>query len=244
MTQRTRNLTAAFNDQPFTGQGASLYASIGAAVQYRNVRLVGRGRRRARKHWIKGTTGNHDIAADSVLKTARVASVTYNTAEITFALPASFASQTAIFDVRHYKDDVENEVSNYRTASVELDSSRDPVTAIHGTAELLSQEPRAGGIVRLRFLFKPALDGVQPTQFVATRTAGPSSPADATVAYSPLSGGRVIEIDTPALSDASAYTYTIRAENGATTKNLLTGISVTADASGPPAPISGSTSTK
>ncbi len=242
MTQRTRNLTAAFNDQPFTGQGASLYASIGSAIQYRNIRLLGRGRRRGRKHWIKGTGGNHDIAAVSVLKTARVASVTYNTTEIPHALPASYANQTAIWDVRHYKDDVENEVSNYRTVSVELDANRDPVTAIHGTAELLDQEVRAGGVVRLRFLYKPALDGVQPTQFVATRTAGPTSPADATVSY--RTGQRIVEIDTPALSDSSAYTYTIRAENGATTKNVLTGISVTADATGPPAPVSGSTSTK
>lgn len=241
MTQRIRNLTAAFNDQPFDGQGASLYATTETSIRYRNIRLVGRGRRRARKHWIKGTSGNHDIA-NAVTKTARVASVAYNTAEISYALPASFASQTAIFDVRHFKDDVENLVSNYRTASVQLDASRDPVTAIHGTATLLSQEKRAGGVVRLRFLYHAALDGVQPTQFVATRTAGPTSPADATVSYS--TGQRIVEIDTPALSDASAYTYTIRAENGATTKNVLTGISVTADATGPPAPVSGSTSTK
>jgi len=242
MTQRTRNLTAVFNDQPFSGQGVSLYVSIESSVQYRNIRLVGRGRRRARKHWIKGAGGNHDIAAASVLKTARVASVTYDTTECDYDLPASFANQTAIFEVRHYKDNVENLVSNYRTVSVELDANRDPVTAIHGTATLLAQEVRAGGIVRLRILWKPSLDGVQPTQFVATRTAGPTSPADATVSYS--AGTKIVEIDTPALSDASAYTYMIRAENGATTKNVLTGITVTADASGPPAPISGSTSTK
>lgn len=241
MTQRVRNINAAFNDQPFTGQGISLYVSIAGIIQYRNIRLVGRGRRRARKHWIKGTTGNHDIA-NAVTKTARVASVAYPTTQIVWAIPASYASQTVTFDTRHYKDDVESEVTNYRTLSVQLDANRDPVTAIHGTATLLAQEIRVAGIVRLRLKYEPARDGVQPTLFRASRTAGPSSPADATTTYT--AGQRIIEIDTPALLDSSAYTYKITAENGATTLDVLTGITVWADATGPPAPVSGSTSTK
>ncbi len=247
MTQRIRNRSVLYNHRPFTGQGVSLYVAADAArVNYRRTRIVGGGRSRRRRRWIKGTGGDFDIAS-SMTKTARVGTVTHPTAQIVYALPAELlpvlpeTEQDVTFDLRHFKDDVESEVSNYRTVRVTVDNSGNEVLEIRGSARLLSQEPRVGGVVRLRFRYLPARDGVQPTQFVATRTAGPTSPADATVTYG---GERIIEIDTPALSDASPYTYTIRVENGATTQDLLTGIGVQADATGPPAPINGSTETK
>lgn len=243
MTQRVRNLTAAFNDAPFSGSGGtSLYATAGTSVRYRNVRVLsGGGRRRRRKGYVKGSGGVHDLSAASVLKTARIDSATDPTDEFTTALPASLipGSGTAnvTFDVRRFALNVENESDNFRTVTVEVDSSGDIVAAILGTGTLLNLEVRAGGVVRIRFRYNSVLDGTVPTQFVASRTAGPTSPSDATVSY--VSGQAVYEIDTPALSDASAYTYKITAEAGAVTSDILTGISVTADATGPSAPTSG-----
>jgi len=218
--------------RPFQGTGASLYIGVGTpgAIAYRNNRL-----------WPIGgmftALGGSKIGGANTLKTARVASVADPTHAIPYTLPGTLASQTVFAQVRTYKDDCECE-TNFRPVRIELDGSLADATGIHGTATLLSQEKRDGGIVRLRFVYNASLTGIQPTLFRALRTAGPTSPADATVSYLPKSGP--IEIDTPALSDASAYTYTLRAENGATTQNLITGLSVQADATGPTAPTSGS----
>jgi hypothetical protein len=45
-----------------------------------------------------------------------------------------------------------------------------------------------------------------------------------------------VTLNTPPLLDSAPYTYTIRLENGASGINAMTGISVQADATGPPAP--------
>jgi len=227
-----------YQHRPFQGSGTSLYATVGSAVQYRNFRVF-RAVRGSHSAWIKGTAGNHDIAAASVPKTARRTSVSDPTEELTWDLPAEFASQTVTFDVRRYDTDVENETQNWRTAAVELDANRDDATEILGTATLLNQEVRAGGIVRLRFTYHPHRSGVQPTVFAAIRTAGPTSVVESTVTVA--AGTRLVEIDTPVLSDASPYTYKLQARNSSQTitKDLLTGISVQADATGPPVPTAG-----
>ena len=236
MTQRVLTLSNIFTDRPFQGEGYSVYATIADVVRYRNQRILPSGRRRwHRPGWIKGSAVVGFDYAGPIAKTARRASGA--SSPIDWALPASFASQTGTFDIRHFKDDVENESDNFRTVTVTLDASRDDATGILGTAVLLDSEVRDSGIVRLRFLYIPAREGIQPTTFRITRTAGPTSPSDQVQTYD---GERLIEIDTPPLSDASPYTYTIRAENGAVTKDVLTGISVQADASGPPVPTLGS----
>lgn len=246
MTQRVSTKRQAFNDRPFEGEGVSLYAALGdGPVQYRNLRILGAGRRRSRKIRIKGQGANHDLAAASVLKTSRRASAADPATSINWALPASWipgaGTQNVTFDVRRFADDVENESDNFRDRTVTIDTAGDEDLEILGTARLLDQFQRDGGVVRLRIAYNPSRDGVQPTVFRAIRTAGPTSPADATTTVDV--GTRLVEIDTPALSDASPYTYTIRAENaaGTVTKDLLTGITVTADATGPPAAINGTT---
>lgn len=237
MTQRVQNLGAAYNAEPFDGHGVSLYVSTTGTVQYRNFRVLTGGTRRRRSGWIKGTSGNHDIAS-SVPKTTRVASTTDLT-ELTYSLPVGLASQDVTFDLRRYRDNVENESDNNRMQSVTLDASRDHVLSIDGTARLVSYEARSGGIVRLYIELTHALTGEEIATLTAARTAGPTSPTDASVTVA--AGVRDIEIDTPALSDASAYTYKITASNAAATvtKDLLTGLSITADATGPTAPTNG-----
>lgn len=218
------------NDKPFDGDGVSLYANAGNAVTYRHKRvLVGTP--------IKGGGGTYD-PGNSMTKTARVASAASPTEQIAYSLPAGLASGNVAFNVRRYKDNVEN-TTTYGEQVYTLDGSLDPTDSIYGTATLLATENRDGGVVRLRFSWAPSADGVTATKFTATRTAGPTSPADATVTIS--TGQTLIEIDTPALSDASAYTYKITAANSddSVTRDVLTGITFTADATGPVVPING-----
>ena len=237
MAIRLRPQTPIFaSDRPFEGQGLSLYANVGETVQYRAIRSVGRRFRRQRRCWTKGTPCSLPINEDPIAKTTRQAfelAAAGEETEVDLTLPAEWAGQTIVVDVRHFKDDVENLTSNFRTLRIDLDGSLAEVLEIFGTAELLSTELRSAGIVRIRFVWNAARDGVQPTLFRIQRTAGPTSPADVTT--SAVTGQRVYEIDTPALSDSAPYTYKVRAENGATVIDALTGITFTADATGPPA---------
>jgi len=250
MTQRVLNQRPAFSDRPFSGDGTSLYATVGTSVRYRNLRVLAQPRRLARKRsrrgiFIKGTGGIHDIAATSVLKTTRIDSAADPTAQFTTALPADLippsGTQLVTFDVRTYADDVESETDNFRPVTVEIDSSGDGQTQILGRAQVLDHEVRAGGVVRIRFRWLPSLEGTQPDQFVLSRTAGPSSPSDVTQAFGGGTDPVVVEIDTAALSDASAYTFTISAENtgASVSKDVVVGLSVTADATGPDTPTNG-----
>lgn len=235
MPHRVRPPLAIFaSDRPFEGQGISVYANQGSAIIYRNPRVVLRRHRRHRRFWIKSPEERLPLGADPIPKTLRQTSLDGTAGEqldIPLTLPAAWASSDIVVDVRHYRDDAEHLATNVRTVRVELDGSLDPVEEIRGTAQLLAPEIRAGGIVRLRWRWKPAVDGTQPTLFRAIRTAGPTSPASVTTT---ADGAGVYELDTPALSSA-AYTFKISAEAGAVTADVLTGITFTADADGPPA---------
>ena len=202
---------------PFAGQGASLYVSIGTTVQYRDLSL---------------DFGTSLGTLPDVTKTTRVDSVSSPAAGITFAIDPAWLGQTISVDVRTFKDDVENESTDFQT--IVLDGSGDETSTIDGTAELLDTDIRDGGVVRIRFTWTPGLTGLQPSTFTAIRTAGPTSPSN--IVYTAGTGRQVIEIETGTLSDASAYTYKIQAASGATTLDVLTGITFTADATGPTAP--------
>ncbi len=130
---------------------------------------------------------------------------------------------------------MENETDNYRIRQLTTDAEGDDTNVILGTATLLNYEQRDGGIVRIRFRWEPSADGVQPDTFTAIRTAGPTSPANAAVTVEP-GVPLLIELDTPVLSDASAYMYKIRASLASVTADVLTGVSITADATGPAVP--------
>ena len=205
-----------FSDRPFQGEGYSLYVTPGDTVQYRNLRLLGR----------------RSLGSQPAGKGSRLGTITPGG---TVSLPAGYVDQDLVFDVRHFKDDVENETDNFRTARITVDGAGDVVAGILGSGQVISQEIMSGGVVKIRIRYFPARDGVQPNLFRLTRTSGPTSPADITLAVTVLRPS-VLEFATGALSDASAYTFTVRAENGAVTKDLVTGLSVTSDATGPAAP--------
>ncbi len=217
-----------FNSRPFEGAGESLYVTIGDRVQYRNIRLVDGG-------WIKGANTLFDIAQASVPKTARVDFAVSPATDITVPVDPSWAGETITIDVRTFRADVENESDNFRTRTLTLNGDGEDATSILGTATLLDSEQRDGGIVRIRFRWEPAASGVQPDAFTAMRTAGPTSPANAVVTVEP--GLRLlIEIDTPTLDDAMPYTYKIQASLLTVTLDVLTGITVNADDTGPVIP--------
>lgn len=214
-----------FSEQPFTGEGASLYVTAGAVVHYRNKAILS-----ARQLCMSAELDYGDQSA----KTARVAVVTAPANEFNYTLPADgeFA-----YDVRVYRDGVETKP--IASATISTTAGEEDSAEILGAATLLALEQLAGGVVRIRVAWEPALAGATVTTLAAIRTAGPSSPAEAT-ADAPASRGIVI-IDTPALLDASAYTYKIQARGGsATPVDVLTGISITADATGPDVATGGS----
>ena len=219
---RTGIENGVFSHRPFSGEGVSLYAAIGTAPLYRALRVLG--------PFVKGTSDRHPVgSASSVTKTARVASQagSSGTLTINWPIPAGYASQQASFDVRHYKDDAECETV-LRHATMTLDAGRNIVTVLGGTALLAGIEILTGGKLRLRFEFSI------PARFKWQRTAGPTSPADLVLNYA---GAGLYEVDTVALSDAGAYTFRLRGEDGggSLTKDYLTGVVATPDATGPPA---------
>jgi hypothetical protein len=216
----------------------SLYCTEGTAVLYRQLRAVTGGtRRRRRGGWIKGTSGVHDVAG-GVAKTPRRDSLAATTGEVDFAwpLPAELLDASIAVDVRHYKGDVENTSDNVRARHLTLVAG-DSSGEILGTAALRNVEPLAGGIVRLTFDYFAARNGIAPAAFRLARLSGPTSPADIVVTWL---GERTVIIETGALDDSAPYSFSLTAENASVTRLLLDAIAVQADATGPPAPTSGS----
>lgn len=237
---RIRSRKLLFNHHPFTaGRGASLYGGHGssptddpgpACISFRPLRVIGPAH-------IKGSGGGFDFG-NGVRKTAALATLEDPDNEWIYTLPAGYLNRICYFQVRPYASHVEN-LATYAPLRIKLDSGGEPVNTIDGTAELVAVEIRAGGIVRIKFLWLPAVTGIQPLQFLAIRTAGPTIPLNATIT-NPGKGN--VSIDTPALLDSAPYTYKIQAKNGSTTKDLITGIVFTADATGPAVPTGGSAS--
>lgn len=219
-----RNMILA--DNPFDGNGVSLYADAGETIHYRrpavmNGRLI--------------PSGSSKLRQNPIPRTERVAFVLAPETEIPYTIPEGWADETVTLQVRTFRDGVENEAID-GTKTFALDGSGVPVTDITGTAVLLSTRKMDGGVVEIRFQWYEG-SGLPADTFQLIRTAGPTSPSN--IVFD-ASGSGVYAVETAALSDASAYTFKIRAVNGSTTKDVLTGISVTADATGPSAPTSGS----
>jgi hypothetical protein len=211
-----------YSHRPFTGEGVSLYLASGAtdpgaaAITYRNDRC----------------DLPQSMRTFRTSKTARVTSQASPTESFTLNVSA-YAGLAVRFQLRPYLDDVELEVSQ-GTRLLILDGSGNDTSGVLGSLVLLETQVRAGGDVRIKTRYTPALSGLQPESFTVARTAGPTSPANVLVTYT---GGDVfIDFDYTGLSSASAYTVKIFATVGAATYDLLTGITFTADTAGPSAP--------
>lgn len=211
-----------FTHTPFEGQGVSLYVD----GRYRNLRVIP-----DRPFLRQGT--EFPVGDATIPKTARIDSTTGTAGQEVTLTPSlsTHNGSTIEVDLRHYKDNVECE--SVHPVKVTIDVSGNIENKIRGAYSLINVEVRSGGIVRIRFFYAQAATGIQPETMVISRTAGPTSPSDVSEDYV---GGGVYEIDTPALSDSSAYTYAIKAVNTAlsVTRTLGT-VSFTADATGPAA---------
>lgn len=206
--------------RPFDGIGASLYIGSSLPLQYRNLQVE-----------------NVCVVAPrmtaNMSPTTRVASDTAAEGdELAIDIDVTaYKGATVYVDVRHFRDDVENEAEHPQR--VTIDSGGDDVPEIRGIASLVDIEQRVGGVVRFTFRWTASVDGVQPTSFRLARTSGPTSPANVTIS---ADGSGLYEIESVALSDSATYTFTVTAINGSTSLVVLTISGVQADATGPPSP--------
>ena len=217
-----------YHDRAFQGDGVSVYATTGLSVTYRKTR-VGTG-----LIIRNGSTGLTEAKA-----TERIAKSTTSPTVVSLPsslIPSSGTTALVSVDMRRYKDEVENTSENVGIQTFEIDNSGDVVSSIDGTGVFLGYEVKESGTVVIKFRYEAADSGINPLSFSAIRTAGPSSPSDVSVDYS--AGTRVYRVQIDSLLDSSAYTYKIQAVNGAVTRDIITGKSIQADATGPTAPTS------
>jgi len=205
--------------------GAGLYLSAAGVddatkIRYRNGRPLAGHVLCSGVDWNPGSVFLHD---------ACVAIVASPTTEITHTLPAAYHNATCWAQVRTHSNGVENETL-FRPQRITLDVSGDGSNTIDGSALVTATEKRDGGGLRVRFIYFAADTGLTPATFTLSRTAGPTTPDDVTATY--LAGTLEYTIDVAGLQDAGAYTFALKASNGATEKTLET-INFTADAAGP-----------
>jgi hypothetical protein len=211
------------------GPGVSLYLGPAGTddatqIQYRNRRLFNG------QVWFPLSTGWNG-GQEFFLHDSIIAQVTCPTEEITYSLPVAYTDTTFWLQLRTFAGGLENP-SIYAQQRITVDSDQEQADSIDGSAFVTAIQKRDAGGLRVRFEWIPAITGIQPTQFTLSRTAGPTSPSDVSVTASGLF--LYYEIDMASLQDAGAYTFALKAVNGAITKTLST-ISFTADASGPAA---------
>lgn len=208
--------------RPFQGQGVSVYAGTGQP-RYRKPRAI------PGCPIPLGTAFTAD-------KTARIASeaATAGAVELTATLPDDLIDNAHVaLDVRHYRDDVENE--SCRPQIVSVDSGGDGEDVIAGVATLiLPVELRSSGGVRIHWRYEHYRG--TPARFRLHRLSGPTSPSDVTVDYT---GPGLYEGDFTGLS-AGTYTFALSIENtgGGVTTTLVTPITAIPTTTGPDAPTS------
>ena len=215
-----------YHHRPFAGGlGAALYVGIGSptAIRYRRSKILN-----GCDFLCWGS--EIDFGAAFVQKTMYVETIKSPTAQFSYTIPAAYYGQEIYFQVRTHEGDIENE-SIYRPQALQTDGSGNGVNEFRGSGRFLRVEKRDGGTLRFRFVYDTVRDGLQPSQFVIIKTAGPGSVDSVAVTHT---GKRTYELDVPNLADATDYTFQLMAENGAITAVLDT-TTATADSAGPPA---------
>lgn len=161
---------------------------------------------------------------------AAVATVTSPTNELEYTLPVAKQGVNQWYQVRTHLNDYQNETI-YLPRRFKTDVGGDGDPQIYGIGILDSTEKRDDGVVRLYFSYYGRRDGLQPEQFVVSKTAGTPTVADVEVPYI---GDGQYWADLAGMANGDTATFQIVAENGTVSKTLVTGIVVTADAAGPP----------
>lgn len=213
--------------RPYQGstEGASLYVGTPDenSINYRRNKSVSPGQ----PFRTVGTKTITPGAAGSIPKTRRVAFVTNPTQTINYTLPAALVGVPVAFQVRTFRDDLENE-QIYRPVVTGTDGSGNQSDTIQGTATILDPIKLDGGGVRVKFVFTASAYGIQPTQFALVQTAGPGSLPDAVI----TAAGSLNSIDIAGLTNATAYGWNLQARNGAVSV-VLGAVTFTADSAGP-----------
>lgn len=214
---------------PFEGEGVSLYANFGTEVVYtRPMFLCDRG-------LLPGGDSSRLRSGEEFLpRTERVAFALSPEDSIDFEYPPEWEGETIAVNVRTFKDGIENEDLSVR--AIALSEGGEIVESLDGEAEILSIEARDGGIVVIRWRWRNT-GTVTPDTFSLIRTDGPTTPDPIVLDDS---GDGEYEYETLELEDSAPYTFKIQAAGGMLTADVLTGIAVQADASGPIAPTGGS----
>lgn len=213
-----------YNHHPFAGRGASLYAGIGDgpdAVQFRKLRILGN----------RFVRGSGFTIADGLRKCCILAQATDPTASLTLAVPAEWQDQTVWIQVRTFWNHCES-THNYDPQRLDITTEGEVDQVIQGTGQILAADKRDGGIYSLRVTYIPASYGVQPTELLIRKTAGPGTLADVTTPYVDV---RNFVLETDALTNGQSYTFALIAKHDSI-ELILHSITFTADAAGPPAP--------
>lgn len=212
--------------RPFATRGVSLYVASGAtvpdpdAIVYRLQTLAAPGM----LHGSRTSPGGTGTA-----KTGRVAFVAHPATTLSYSLPASLAGKKVRVQLRTCESDIENE-SIWRTMLVDLDADRVEVVGFEGTGTLLSVEPRAGGVCRVRFRYEPSVSGLQPASFGYAFVSGGGVTAAIAPSYDPRR--QYYELD---LTCTASTVVDVTAIAGATTRVLFR-CTLVPDATGPTAP--------
>lgn len=205
-------------ERPFEGSlGAKLYVGLNGPenIVYRVPRLF---------------NSKHTPFRVATSRDASVATVKSPVVEFEYTLPAAWEGEDVWYQVRTHEADVEN-TTRFRPRHLETDGDGDGDDSIYGTATVVGLEKRDGGGLRITFVWRSVRDGIQPTSFNVVKTSG--SGTIATVVVS-VAGNGEYQADVVGLTNDVAYTFRIDAVNGSVTVALVSGISFTGDAEGPP----------
>lgn len=208
----------------FSGQGVSVYASTSLPIQYREMVLLNR---HAPQLVMNGASISTRIGSAS----GTAGNVVSPEVDL-----SAYSSGSVYLDVRHFRDNVESEVTHPQL--ITLDGDGEQVAAIRGAVEVTLIEARAAGVLRIHFTYTASSNGTQPETFELRRTAGPTSPDDLSIEANPVLATGDYIFETEALDDTDVYEFSIYGvvADPAIEQVLATLEDVQADASGPPAP--------
>lgn len=212
------------------GPGVSLYLGPAGtddpdAIEYRRPRQINHG------HHVLCVGDEWEMGGTNLLHDAIVSQADCADEEVLTTLPAAYTSATFWAQIRTHESGVENP-SIYRPQRITVDGSQDGSDTIDGTVIVARLVKLDGGGLRVEFDWFASVTGVQPTSWILRRTAGPTSPSDATAT---LRGSIEQSITIESLQDAGAYTFALIATDDTIEQTVAT-INYTADASGPTAP--------
>lgn len=214
------------------GPNVSMYVSEPGVddptqIRYRDVQLINEGQGSLAYLPI----GDWDPGGDYFIPERGVGIVACTAEQIVVSLGAAYTSVTFWAQLRVSSNGIENDTV-YRPERITVDVSQDSSDTIDGVVHIIGVDKRDAGGLRVRFVWIPAISGIQPTQFRLTPTGGPTTPADVSVVRSDVFV--FYELELSSLTDTGAYTFDLIAENGAVTLTA-DAISFTADAAGPAA---------